>query len=226
MMTSEMPLGFLNWGTGRVAPFDAVFKGGQLVDITEKLDEQMKEIGALVIWGGEDIATSLYGETGGKWTDATRKLSQRDQEEVTACLAAIDNGIPIIGVCRGAQLLCALAGGKLVQHVSNHNRGDHKIRTWDHKTLVTSSLHHQMMWPYVKDVNFRLLAWSEGHLSGTYAFDNETVVRTISKPEPEVVWFPAIKGLAIQGHPEFMEKNDEFVQYCIDLVNQFIVKEK
>lgn len=215
-------LGFVGYGTGTFAPFDQVFDKGILA---EKPGIVAEKCSALVIWGGEDISTAFYNEDGNKWTNADRRLSRRDVVEKAACEEAIANGIPIIGVCRGAQLLCALAGGKLVQHVDGHaGHGDHFVDTDDGRRLVTTSLHHQMMWPY-NGTEHKLIAWSSKNLSKIYAFGNgdTDVVRAIEHPEPEVVWFPKIKGLAIQGHPEFMDERDEFVQYCMELVRKYIV---
>lgn len=214
---NQTTLGYLGYGTGSFRPFNQVFDHGKRVE-----PAGVKDCSALVIWGGEDISTSFYNEDGGMWTDADRRVTRRDQVEADACKEAIANGIPIIGVCRGAQLLCALAGGKLVQHVDNHARGNHDVTTVDGKTLSTSSLHHQMMWPY-NGVKHELIAWSREPMARTYAFNNEKVAHVIQHPEPEILWFPEIKGLAIQGHPEFMADDDEFVQYCMELVRKYIV---
>ena len=210
-------LGYVAGGTGRIRPFNQVFDSG--VEVVA--DEVSKSLAALVIWGGADISTGLYDEDGGKWTHANRDLSARDKKEVDACKAAIAQGIPIIGVCRGAQLLCALAGGKLIQHVEGHNGGDHAITTSDGREMRTSSVHHQMMYPYA--VKHELLAWSKTPRSYLYCFNNkDEPKRHLEHPEAEVVWFPEIKGLAIQGHPEFMREDEEFVSYCMELVRKYI----
>ena len=211
-------LGYLGYGTGSFRPFHQVFDAG----IPVEPHEVPEKCSTLVIWGGEDISTAFYNEDGGHWTDADRRLTRRDKVEADACEAAIKAGIPIIGVCRGAQLLCALAGGKLVQHVDGHNRGDHEVTTDDGRTIITTSLHHQMMWPY-NGVEHKLIAWSREPKARTYAFNREKVKHVIQHPEPEIIWFPKIKGLAIQGHPEFMADDDEFVQYCMELVKQYIL---
>lgn len=211
-------LAYLGWGTGAFRPFDQVFDEGIRVE-----PNNLQDATALVIWGGEDIATSLYNEDGGVWTGADRKLSQRDTVEVTACNEAIRRGIPIIGVCRGAQLLCALAGGKLVQDVNGHAGQDHTMTTDDGRTIIVNSLHHQMMWPY-NGPEHKLIAWSTHHRSaGHYAFNAELVKQEVSQPEPEVVWFPKIKGLAMQYHPEFAGAHEEFVQYSLDLVRKYVL---
>ena len=219
----DLTLGYLNMGTGRHAPFNRVFPNGKSV----QPDEVKKNaIDALVIWGGADISPSLYGHAVANLCGADSELSRRDEDEANACLNAIESDIPIIGVCRGAQLCCAIAGGYLLQHVDNHGR-THDMTTDDGQVIKTSSVHHQMMYPY--DVEHKLIAWSTEKRSMRYIIGNdESDPKMKDKKEPEVVWFPKIKALAIQGHPEFHSDpdNDPFVQYCLKLVRQYILGEQ
>ena len=216
MTNKRKVLGFLGCGTGAFRPFDQVFDAGERI-----VPAEVANVDALVIWGGEDISTGLYGEDGGVWTGADRELSARDKLESDAVNEAVRLGKPIIGVCRGAQLLCAMAGGKLVQHVDNHNRGDHYMQTSDGRVMEVTSLHHQMMWPFA--VEHKMLGWSKHNLSNRYAF-NAARVKTameVKEVEPEVVYFPTIKGLALQFHPEFANPADEQVQYTMELVREY-----
>lgn len=214
-------LGFVGMGTGDFEPFDMVFDNGSRVN--GAAIKSGAPIDALVIWGGEDISPSLYNEPVSRMTGAGKELSFRDKVEVEACKEAIARGIPLIGVCRGAQLLCALAGGRLIQHVENHCYS-HFIDTFDGESVVTSSCHHQMMVPF--GVDHKLIAWAQKRISPFYINGNDEDDEFMhDKPEPEIVWFPKIKGLAIQGHPEFHAdpENDPFVKYCMEKVKQFIL---
>lgn len=216
-------LGHVGLGTGEVEPFNMVFENGLLVTPQEISDGV--PIDALVIWGGEDISPSLYGDTVSRFTGARDSLSYRDRVESQAVMAAQERSIPIIGVCRGAQLLCAVAGGRLIQHVENHG-WSHHISTFDNKKVVTSSCHHQMMFPF--GVDHKIIAWSSKNISPCYINgSNLNDPEMEGQVEPEIVWFPKIKGLAIQGHPEFHSdpENDPFVLYCMDLVRMFITEE-
>lgn len=220
-MSKQLTLGYIPHGTGRVAPFDKVYQQSRLVD--PKKPETFDGLDAIVVWGGEDISPSLYGEKVSQYCYAADQPSRRDIYEVNSCKMAIERGIPIIGVCRGAQLLCAMAGGKLVQHVTNHGR-NHPITTIDGREMITSSVHHQMMYPWdVKD--HKLIAWSKAKLSTMYiGGDDEDMDHLhMGYVEPEIVFFPSIKGLAIQGHPEFMDEEHTFVKYCNELVRDYLV---
>lgn len=205
-----LTLGFVNYGTGVRKPFDTIYAAQKEV---KPADITAGRVDALVIWGGSDISPTIYNEPVAG-AQASEKLSIRDEVEVDVCKAAIAKGIPIIGICRGAQLLCAMAGGKLYQDVRGHH-GDHQIVTKDGETYVTSSIHHQMMdVRTMKEDDYELIAWT-----------NRPIAPEVQGAlEPEIVYFPKIKGLAIQGHPEFMHPDCDFVEYSRKLVEDYLVK--
>lgn len=223
----KFTLGYIpGMGTGQVAPFDAVFENSIPISWQQgKVNTEVinrKNMDAVVIWGGEDIYTGLYNEKPSRYTGADH-LGFRDKIEGEVVAKAIQEGVPIIGICRGAQLVCAMAGGKLVQHVENHGR-THKITTNDGRSIKTSSVHHQMMWPW--ETKHTLLAWASDKLSKIYVFNDKDIKHEIEEVEPEVVFFEDIKALAIQGHPEFMNPNEEFVHYCNELVSTYLLDHK
>lgn len=222
--TKVLTLGHCGMGTGDVEPFDRRYDRGMLV--TGKMINEGAPIDALVIWGGEDISPSIYDDSISRYTYAPAVPSRRDRIEMDACTAAIARDIPIIGVCRGAQLVCAMAGGRLIQHVNGHG-GSHLMETSDGTNVMTTSVHHQMMYPF--EVDHKMLAWASPSRSDVYETGKSTIgkadIDMSDKVEPEVVWFPGIKALAIQGHPEFVSQPDTnpFVQYCLNLVDQYIL---
>lgn len=205
-----LTLGYVPYGTGRREPFDVLF--GKEMNVSP-VDILGGKVDALVIWGGEDISPSLYNEEP-NGAHAGKHLSARDVVEVSVCKAAIKKGIPIIGVCRGAQLVCALAGGKLYQHVTGH-MGNHRIVTKDGVEYITSSIHHQMLdLRAMAKEEYDLIAWTKIKLSKEVE----------DEIEPEIVYFPKIKALAIQGHPEFMHPECDFVAYTQKLVAEYLLK--
>lgn len=169
---------------------------------------------ALVVWGGGDISPSLYSKEVSQYTGADERLSHRDYVEWLLMCRAEELEIPIIGICRGAQMLCALAGGYLIQDVTNHGY-EHKVETMEGKVLVVSSLHHQMMVP--EGVDHLLVAWSKHKLSRHYMDVNTPVHIDI---EPEFIYFPRQKGVAIQWHPEYMDVECEANLYVKDKIKE------
>jgi len=189
----------------------------------EKDLHKIKKGDVILYGGGEDISPSLYGEKPFH-SHSSDLPSPRDVVERLAFLHGQEVGAKHYGICRGAQLLCALSGAKLVQHVSNHTGGNHFISTNEGKEYVSSSVHHQMMWPYVlpKD-KFELIATASENRSSIYMFNELNVKSKIEVPEPEIVYFRETNSLGIQGHPEFMVESAPFVQYSIALVQKYLL---
>lgn len=73
-----------------------------------------RALNALVIGGGDDIHPESYGM--GSETKA-RYDPQRDTFELGMLRRALDAGIPVLGICRGSQLLNIAHGGTLVQDI-------------------------------------------------------------------------------------------------------------
>jgi putative glutamine amidotransferase len=70
---------------------------------------------ALVVTGGLDLDPALYGQEPHAETDAPRP--DRDAWEDALLTAALERDVPVLGVCRGAQLLNVSLGGTLHQHL-------------------------------------------------------------------------------------------------------------
>ena len=219
-MTKPLILGYSPWGNGNsIFPFDAVFDYGQDV-----LKKGFDNIDALVLWGGTDIHPSYYKEKHHQFNQAPPFPSDRDRFEWKAMVYCKLHNIPIIGVCRGAQFLCAFAGGSLIQHVDGHNNGNHKMVTKDGESMYTTSAHHQMLYPY--EVNHELLAWSQTKLASRYENgDGANTSAMFTQREPECVYFPEIRGLGIQGHPEWMNKDSRMVQWFNELIIEKLFNE-
>jgi putative glutamine amidotransferase len=74
----------------------------------------LRALDGLVLAGGADLGPHLYGAAAEPLTD-TRP--PRDSAEMLLTRAALDADLPILGVCRGMQLLAIAAGGRLHQHL-------------------------------------------------------------------------------------------------------------
>jgi len=71
-------------------------------------------LAALIIGGGNDISPEHYGAD----LDAKVKLDpERDQLEIDWIEKALDEKIPLLGICRGAQLINVVLGGRLHQDI-------------------------------------------------------------------------------------------------------------
>jgi putative glutamine amidotransferase len=92
----------------------------------------------LVVAGGEDVAPELYGHDRHPRTGL--RQNRRDAAELGVLRGAIDRGLPVLGICRGIQLLNVACGGTLVQHledVIDHTPHRPDDSTWGRHEIVT-----------------------------------------------------------------------------------------
>jgi anthranilate/para-aminobenzoate synthase component II len=201
-----------------IGPFRQIFPGG---GVPLRYKDSLDGLDAIVLWGGEDISPSLYGEEPFPHS-GPKNPTARDLFEWEVMRQAHLAQIPLIGVCRGAQIMCAFAGGKLIQNVNGHGQ-NHEITTSDGEVMVATSSHHQMLWPY--DVEHELLAWSTQPRSKVYQPETTYHSDAMSQrhyAEPEVVFFPEIKGLAIQPHPEWKGNDERFLKWVFETIEKFL----
>ncbi len=190
------------------------------LDLFQRVDEVAKA-DVMMFTGGEDVDPYLYNEPLGKYTYSN---IARDRQEAIMFGIAEDHGIKKIGICRGSQFLTVQSGGKMVQDVTNH-AGTHEVFTKDDRTFLMSSTHHQMMNPFVLPENeYDILAWADGR-SDHYLNGWNKEVEGFKKRgiEPEIVWYPKTQALCIQPHPEIMRKDAPGVDYCRQLVKEYLL---
>lgn len=75
----------------------------------------LERLDALVIAGGPDVDPRLYGAEHGPRTDPPREA--RDSAEIALTLAALATDLPLLGICRGLQIMAVACGGTLHQHL-------------------------------------------------------------------------------------------------------------
>ena len=175
-----------------------MFKEQEGFEITNFLEEA----DLLCFTGGTDINPDIYGEQPHYATDIPDH--KRDVFEESVFNASMLYGVPMVGICRGSQLLYALNGGKLNQHIPNHT-GPHRAKLrlskdspWEEMT-VTSSHHQQMKYdPDLEGVEYLGLA------------------TCYHKNEVEVAHFPRTKCLCHQPHPEWMDADAPYRNYFFE----------
>jgi len=79
-----------------------------------------KDIDGLILTGGGDVDPSLYSAFDHIETYGIDK--ERDAFEIAAIETAINKNIPILGICRGAQIINVALGGNLWLHIDDHPR--------------------------------------------------------------------------------------------------------
>ncbi|OKJ15678.1 gamma-glutamyl-gamma-aminobutyrate hydrolase family protein [Kitasatospora sp. CB01950] len=84
-------------------------------DAPEHAAAAVARLDGLVIAGGEDVSPALYGEPAHPETVAD--APERDLWEAALIRVALAAGTPLLGICRGMQLLNVVCGGSLIQHL-------------------------------------------------------------------------------------------------------------
>jgi putative glutamine amidotransferase len=119
--------------------------------------KSLPEVDGLLLPGGWDVDPSFYGERRGEKVEETDP--DLDETELSMFRQARERAIPVLGICRGQQVINVAMGGSLVQHLEGHEvralgrshlahtievdpaselgqaAGEHKVRV--------NSLHHQ-----------------------------------------------------------------------------------
>lgn len=172
----------------------------------DTIKSQIKNMDALVISGGYDVNPLLYGEE--PIQQQGFLCPERDEYDIKVIKAALELNKPILGVCRGLQILNVTLGGTLHQDTSQaegsyikhqqSSRPDVASHTVDvvkgtrlhdilGKSILTNSFHHQA----VKEVapGFKISARAK-----------DGVIEAIEKEDGFVI--------AVQWHPEMMAKKD------------------
>lgn len=192
-----------------------VFRSWGTVTTQDRLIwETPEEVALAVFTGGHDVWPELYGENCHR---TTYYYAPRDIYEGEIFEQAQKHKIPCVGICRGSQFLCVKAGGRLIQDVRGHGWG-HKMKTNDGRILVCNSSHHQMQRPSESAIP---LAWAEPRLSHGHYLNGDGDNIDMDR-EYEVVYYPNINSIGIQGHPEWLNNTHEFVKFSQEVVNQYL----
>jgi putative glutamine amidotransferase len=119
--------------------------------------KSLPDVDGLLLPGGWDVDPSFYGERRDEKVEETDP--ELDETELSMFRQARERAIPVLGICRGQQVINVAMGGSLVQHLEGHEvralgrshlahtievdpsselgkaAGEHKVRV--------NSLHHQ-----------------------------------------------------------------------------------
>ncbi len=174
-----------------------------VVEEVEMADEYLDAIDGLLLSGGEDVCTMRYGENPIK--EVEMFCPQRDDFEINLFIEALNRDMPVLGICRGLQVMNAALGGSLYQdiftqvdnvlghlpkkmpvdtlfHCINIMEGSRLESIFDSRNLRVNSYHHQA----VKQVSEAFTAT---------AFSTDNIIEAIEHKNKRF-------ALGVQWHPE------------------------
>lgn len=170
---------------------------------TEMAADVLSGLDGLILCGGADVESSRYGEQPHASVQAARP--DRDAWEIALADVSAGIGVPVLGICRGMQVMAVAAGGRLEQHVPDRTgtevhsphigsyashpirpvAGTHVARILGEGSQVVPTYHHQAVVPdSLEGTAYRPAAW---HEDGT--------LEAMEDPS-------ATFRLAVQWHPE------------------------
>lgn len=161
----------------------------------------VERIDGLVIAGGPDIDPALYGAGAHATTDRPR--TERDETELLLYGAARKRQIPVLGICRGMQMMAVASGGTLVQDLPSAGYGlvhrdapgtfENHGATFSESSLVAQILGSEM----VVNSSHHQSVDDPGSLTVTGRADDGTI-EALEDPKAGFV-------LGVQWHPEMTD---------------------
>ena len=195
---------------------DAVRQAGGEVQLLFP-GEAPSEIQGLILPGGGDVDPSFYGEK------PTVNVLETDKEldafQLKLAREALDSGLPLLGICRGMQVLNVAAGGTLVQHLESSDV-HFPVEARDNPDRRGNSVH-----AIVLEQGSRLAELvGEGQipvnsLHHQAARDVPSLLRVVAESPDGVV--EALEGpgtfqIGVQFHPEDLRHTDSRFQSLFD----------
>ena len=191
--------------------------GARIRELTpdDPLPQALEGCSGLMLTGGVDVDPAEYGESD---VHPTVELDpERDKYELALARLALSRDLPVLAICRGAQVLNTAAGGTLVQDIPsafpgalNHQETDKKDEFVHDVTVAPGTCLWTLLAPQLRDeqsipVNSRhhqsVASPAPGFIVSAVSPDG--IVEAIEKPEAQFC-------VGVQWHPENFRRGGEF----------------
>lgn len=181
-------------------------------DHAQRLDEILEGLDGLLLAGGGDVDPALYDSSDSGANDVDR---QRDDFEIDLLSRAEQHGLPVLGICRGCQILAVAHGGKL-----RNLRNEDELGKTHGITLKSMSAHDVEIVPetrlakILEQPRFRVNSFHAQAVSSpgrllVSARAADGVIEALELPGRRMV-------LGIQWHPEILGVLDKSQQAVIE----------
>ena len=171
----------------------------------ETIDKLVKICDGFLFSGGADIEPELYGEKKSAFCDASQ--SYRDKLELCVFRKAFAAGKPIMGICRGIQLINVALGGTLYQDIPSEYKTEVTHRQTEAQNMPSHSVAIEEGTPLSIIAGGNMAANSFHHQALKHLGDGLAVMATADDGLIEAVYhteYPYLR--AYQWHPERLWK--------------------
>jgi putative glutamine amidotransferase len=188
--------------------------GGTPVLLTREADVEtlVARLDGLLIAGGQDVDPRLYGAAPGPRTTLLDPV--RDRFEISLVRAAVTRAVPVLGICRGAQLVNVAFGGTLVPDLDAGTGESHAFLGYppEHRshavTTVPGSLVAALYGP-------RVLVNSYHHQAVATPGSRLRVTARAADDVVEAIELPGADVLGVQWHPEMFREPDPVFDWLV-----------
>jgi putative glutamine amidotransferase len=172
------------------------------------IEEIVNSLDGILFSGGTNIDPLKYGEQVEE--NCGNIEFERDIFELELCKYATEKDKSILGICRGCQLLTVSAGGKLNQHIDNHDQSADKHISLHPVKIVNGSLLYNVLNANNTDVN-------SFHHQSVKSLGALKIAAETQDGSIEAVYMPGKKfHLGVQWHPERMYSTNIHAKMIFD----------
>tara|TARA_Y100000748_G_scaffold80044_1_gene66021 strand:+ start:2391 stop:3059 length:669 start_codon:yes stop_codon:yes gene_type:complete len=161
----------------------------------------------IIMTGGDDISQSLYDK---KYNKINANYYQRDLNEKTLINYAVKRKIPLLGICRGFQIINVCLGGKLTRDLTKIIQSS---KTKKHKVIFTNQ--------FAKEINKKSVQVNSFHNQGVthkqLASDLVALGFSDDGNLVEIYKHNQLPIIGIQWHPERKNFSENFDKYIFKL---------
>jgi putative glutamine amidotransferase len=202
----------------------SVDKDGLIHRSNIRLSDYAKHLDGLVLQGGADIAPESYGEAPLKSEWAGDRV--RDVYEMELMHEFVEARKPVLGICRGAQMINVAFGGSLYQDINTqvpdtftHRNADTYDKNY-HDIVIEPSSGLARLYPGLQRARVNSI-----HHQSIKSIGRDLVVEAWSEPDRMIEamrWRGRGYVVGVQWHPEFLNPGDQTVLNPAPLLDEFL----